>query len=121
MGTFGKANKEIMAQNLQQQIRKLILRSCEAFKRDMSAQGVRIANDEGAITYRLAEYYLNDNEFRRRNNFSLLVRFQVETPVNFQPINNNYLGRCDIRIVGMDYLRNGNPYGLIECKRLDTI
>ncbi len=119
MGTFGKENRDIMAQNIQQQIRQLILLSCEALKKDTLDKGVWIANDEGAITYRLVEFYLNNNEFRRKNNLSLLVRFQIETPVNFQPMNNNYLGRADIRIVGMNYLQNGTSLGLIECKRLD--
>ncbi len=120
MGMFGEKNKAILIQSIRQQIRRLIVISCAALKEDTAAGNEMLANDEEAITYRLVEYYLNDDEFRRRNHLNrLLVRFQPEHPVNLDVAAGRYRGIGDIQVIGEDYLHNANAYGLIECKRLD--
>lgn len=120
MGKFGEKNKDVLVQSMQQQIIRLLLISCDSLNQDMIIKGEKLTNDEGAITYRLIEYYLNNDDFRRKHHLdTIMMRFQPEYPINFQQSKNNYIGRLDMQVINVDYFRNTECYGNIECKRLD--
>lgn len=117
---FGKENKQILEKRMYRQVVELLLVSCAALKKDMLLAGDKLQNDEGAITYRLIEHYLNNDEFRRKNNLHyLLMRFQPEHPIHFNSNKCSYIGRVDIQVIGIDHFHDVGRYGVIECKRLD--
>lgn len=75
------------------------------------ATGNELYNNENKITNRLVANHLNFND--------LGLRFIPESPETYIPDGDNYIGRCDIRVVSDDWFRNQNDYYLVECKRID--
>ena len=108
----------IAKQNYYQQI-LLILKSCSDL---MISKGVKIKNHEEKISANIVENYLNnksvvDNITKSKFPFCFLL----EIPENYNPSDNSFFGRVDIKVISMNYFFRENPddYYTIECKRID--
>lgn len=73
--------------------------------------GNKLHNHEDRITDRLVSQQLNLNE--------LGLRFIPQSPETFISSEDQYRGRCDIKVVSNNWFVNSNDYYLIECKRID--
>lgn len=68
-------------------------------------------NHEDRITDRLIDQHLNFN--------NLGLRFISQSPETFISTEDQYRGRCDIKVVSNNWFIDINDYYLIECKRID--
>ncbi|GEM_PF-591945 len=101
-------------------IKKTLITCSKAMKEESLSSSHLIDNNENKIRNRLVAKYLTNDEFKKRRGieqFNLL--FMPEVPENFDEESDTYLGRTDIRIVNIDFLKFRQEYYTIECKRVD--
>lgn len=78
---------------------------------DIKEKGNWLHNHEDKITNRLVENYLNKGPS--------IMRFSLQSPENFNPDEDCYRGRTDIKVVTQNWFKDTNDYYIIECKRID--
>lgn len=89
-----------------------LIKCCSDMKNDCMVTGKMLYNHEDKITNRLVEMYLNKG--------SNIVRYETQAPENFDPVEDRYLGRVDIRVRTLNrFFRSSDDYYIIECKRID--
>lgn len=108
----------ILRQDYYEQI-ILILKRCSDL---MISKGVKIENHEEKISAHLVENYLTsktviDSIIRPTFPFS----FFLEVPEKYNPCDDSFAGRLDIKVSSLACLLRENPkdYYTIECKRID--
>jgi hypothetical protein len=80
----------------------------------MIKDNVILPNDENKIRDTLRKNYLNNREIRDKISFTAKYNFERET------LEDNDLGRVDIKITTQNTLTEPNAYFIIECKRLNN-
>ena len=111
-------NKLIVEKRLKKYI-IFILKSLEAMKNDLIESKETLPNHEEKIRNYLKEKYLQNSEFRNLNSFNEMVRFEIESPENYDEKSYLYVGRIDLKILGEESLVKDEAYNVIECKRID--
>ncbi len=97
-----------------------IKKSCELMLKNNINNGDTIENHEEKIRTHLLENYLDRDELRADIGLSdCHLRFWAESPENYDPSSNSYIGRTDIKVASKNWFNNRNDYFIIECKRLD--
>ena len=97
-----------------------IKKSCELMLKNNINNGDAIENHEEKIRTHLLENYLDKDELRADIGLSdCHLRFWAESPENYDPLSNSYIGRTDIKVASKNWFNNRNDYFIIECKRLD--
>jgi len=95
-------------------------KSCNLMVNDHIGNGTTIENHEEKIRTHLLENYLDKDEMRSAIGLSTCpLRFLVESPENYDPSTNSYVGRTDIKVASKNWFDNRNDYFIIECKRID--
>jgi len=92
-------------------IKKTLITCSKAMKEESLSSSHLIDNNENKIRNRLVAKYLTNDEFKKRRGieqFNLL--FMPEVPENFDEESDTYLGRTDIRIVNIDFLKVSVKY-----------
>lgn len=111
-------NKLIVEKRLKKYI-IFVLKSLEAMKNDLIESKETLPNHEEKIRNYLKEKYLQNSEFRNLNSFNEMVRFEIESPENYDEKSYLYVGRIDLKILGEESLVKDEAYNVIECKRID--
>ncbi len=111
-------NKLIVEKRLKKNI-IFVLKSLEAMKNDLIESKETLPNHEEKIRNYLKEKYLQNSEFRNLNSFNEMVRFEIESPENYDEKSYLYVGRIDLKILGEESLVKDEAYNVIECKRID--
>ena len=111
---------EIARNNIYEDIINFVFLSLSQMKSNLLSNNKKIANDEEKIRTHLVENYLNNFAFKQSVNFdNLYLLFSAEALENYDPKNEEYFGRVDIKVININTLSNPNSYYIIECKRLD--
>ena len=93
-------------------IARHIVKCCSEMKSDCVSNGKLLYNHEDKISNRLVANYLN----RGPN----IIRYELQVPENFNPDEDRYIGRLDIRVCSLNrFAKNADDYYIIECKRVD--
>lgn len=94
--------------------------SLDNMKQVYILQNEKIQNNEEKIRTHLVVNYLNNDEFRNSIGYNtLMLRFDIEVPENYNKEDENYLGRIDIRVITPNFFKDSKDYYNIECKRID--
>ncbi len=112
MGGFGNESNNIAFENGLFNLIIVHLCQCSREMRDTcKATGNGLYNHEDKITNRLVANHLNFNDLK--------LKFILQSPEMFIADEDNYRGRCDIKVVSSNWFNNENDYYLVECKRID--
>jgi hypothetical protein len=122
MGGFKNTElNNIFNYSLFDEIAEKVLLCSEMMNSDYICFDKKIENLEEKIRTHLLENYLENDEIRTKLGIDKLeIRFMAEVPENHDTNQDIYLGRVDIKVVGVNWLfSNSKDYYIIECKRID--
>ena len=95
-------------------------KSCALMLNNHVNNGTAIENHEEKIRTHLLENFLDKDEVRSDIGLAdCHLRFSAESPENYDPATNSYVGRTDIKVTSKNWFDNRNDYFIIECKRID--
>lgn len=112
-------NKLIIEKQLRNYI-LFVIQALEAMRKDLMEKGNSLPNHEEKIRNYLYKNYLQNDEYKKSVSFDKeRIRFEIESPENYDENTYIYVGRVDIKILGEESLIRDNAYNIIECKRID--
>ena len=121
MGGFSTQSLNLeFKQSLYELIVTALVKCSDLMKKDCLANNTKVANHEEKIRNHLLENYLENDNVRLMIGLSgIAIRFMPETPENYAPSTDTYIGRADIKVVSINFFSNNKDYYIIEFKRID--